>query len=392
MTHYLVLGAGMQGTAAVYDLAVNGDATALTWIDASVERLEAGLRRIRDLTGFKVLRGQVLDADDRRAMQPLFTEAEVCLNALPYRFAPSLTLLALEGRCHYLDLGGNTAVVREQLELHRAHAHADELSVLPDCGLMPGMGNLFVAYAVATLGDCSEVTVRCGGLPQDPKPPLDYMLVFSVAGLLNEYFGRAQVLRGGRVVEVDTFTELEQLEVDGVGELEAFITSGGLSTTPWTFEGRIDRLDYKTIRYPGHFTKFKVLLDLGLLDEEPVAIPGVGSVVPRAVLQHQLAERLRFPGDRDLAVLRCSARARDSDRTLELEVHDEFDERTGFTAMERTTAWSATACAHAVATGAVAPGPNTLERAIDPRAYVRALIHRGIGVSIVDSADADADD
>ncbi|QDU68596.1 saccharopine dehydrogenase family protein [Engelhardtia mirabilis] len=391
MTHYLVLGAGMQGTAAVYDLALRGQATALTWIDSSSERLEAGLRRIAELVKFQGLRGQVIDANDRRAMQPLFTEADVCLNALPYRFAPSLTLLALEGRCHYLDLGGNTAVVQEQLELHRGHPNAKHLCVLPDCGLMPGMGNLFVALAVAELGDCSEVAVRCGGLPQDPKPPLDYMLVFSVAGLLNEYFGRAQVLREGRVVEVPTFTELEQLEFDRIGAVEAFVTSGGLSTTPWTFEGRIDRLDYKTVRYPGHHGKFKLLLELGLLDEDPVQFAGANQVVPRALLSGLLQKRLHFHGDRDLVVLRCSAKAKEGGRTLEIEVYDAFDEHTGFTAMERTTAWSATACAVAVATGEVAPGPRPLEQAMDPHSYLRALRLRGFEIQVTDSNDRSED-
>lgn len=389
MTHYLVLGAGMQGTAAAYDLIRNGGASTLTWIDSRSDQLEASLRRIADLTGFDGLRGKALDANDRRSMQPLFSEAEVSFNALPYRFAPSLTLMALEGGCHYLDLGGNTTVVREQLEMHRAHPRADELLVLPDCGLMPGMGNLFVAYAVAELGRCSEVTVRCGGLPQEPQGPLGYMLVFSVAGLTNEYFGRAQVLRDGAVVEVPTFTELETLHFDALGEVEAFVTSGGLSTTPWTFEGQIDRLDYKTVRYPGHYERFKVLLDMGMLDEDIVDVGGGMQVAPRALLHRLLEQRLSFPGGRDLVVLRCAARAAEGDRTLSLEIFDRFDETTGFTAMERTTAWSATACAHAVAEGVVEPGPRPLEQAIDPHDYVRRLVQRDILVTVEDSDDRD---
>lgn len=381
MTHYLVLGAGRQGVAAVHDLITHGEATTLTWIDSHAASLEAGLRRITQLTGFKGLRGQRVDADDRRALQPLFTEANVCFNALPYRLSLSMTQLALEGRTHYVDLGGNTEIVKEQFELQRTHPAGEELVVLPDCGLMPGMGNVFVAYALAELGDCAKVEVRCGGLPADPKPPLGYKLTFSVAGLTNEYFGRAQVLRGGEVREVDTFTELEQLDVPGVGECEAFITSGGLSTTPWTFQGRIDTLDYKTIRYRGHHEKFKTLLDLGLLGEDPIAL-GSQNVVPRQLLHMLLEERLQFPEDHDLVVLTCDAESKKGNGRIKLSVLDRQCEETGFTAMERCTSYSAAACAHAIASGAVEPGPKPLESAIDPKDFVEALNTRGIEVEV----------
>lgn len=387
MTHYLVLGAGLQGTAAVHDLLLRSEATALTWVDNDAARLQSGLSRIRGLCrsaleqpGFQGLRGQAADAADRRALAPLFQSADVCLNALPYRFSAALTQLALEGGCHYLDLGGNTQVVREQLELHRAHPRAAELCVLPDCGLMPGMGNLFTALALQRMGDLERVALRCGGLPRDPKPPLDYMLLFSVAGLTNEYFGHAEVLRQGRVVSVATFTGLETVHVPGLGRLEAFITSGGLSTTPTSFAGRIEELDYKTLRYPGHHAKFQVLLELGLLDEDPIAVGGQ-MVVPRH-LMHVLLERvLHHPGDRDVAVLSMEARAK-SGAHLSIHVEDHFDEATGFTAMERTTAYSATACAHLVARGDVQPGPRSLELAVDPEAYLEALRARGIRVEI----------
>lgn len=390
MTHYLVLGAGRQGTAVVHDLVENGGATAITWVDSREASLQTSMRRVAQATGFKAVRGQALDATDRRALMPLFTEAKVCVNALPYRYSLAMTQLALEGGTHYLDLGGNTEIVQEQLELHRMHHRGAELCVLPDCGLMPGLGNLLVALAVDELGPCSSVEVRCGGLPQDPKPPLDYMIVFSVAGLTNEYFGRAQVLRGGAVTEVPTFTELEEFEVEGLGPVEAFITSGGLSTTPETFAGRIDELDYKTIRYRGHHEKFKVLLELGLLGEEPIRVGNV-DIVPRQLLHRQLEKHLSHPGAKDVTVLTMRAEARppkkgksapagkQSIRARLLDVHDE---RTGYSSMERTTAFSATACAAMVARGDAVVGPGTLETAIDPHIFLRELGTRGIEVTI----------
>lgn len=381
MTHYLVLGAGRQGTAAVHDLVENGGATAITWVDSHDASLQTSMRRVARETGFSALRGQALDASDRRALMPLFTEAQVCVNALPYRYSLAMTQLALEGGTHYLDLGGNTQIVREQFELHRAHHRGDEICVLPDCGLMPGLGNLLVALAVEELGDCASVEVRCGGLPQDPKPPLGYMLVFSVAGLTNEYFGRAQVLRGGEVTEVDTFTGLESFEVEGVGPVEAFITSGGLSTTPETYAGRIDQLDYKTIRYPGHHEKFKVLLDLGLLGEDPVRV-GNGDVVPRQMLHHLLEEHLSRPGEKDVTVMTMRATAKKGGASISAKLLDVHDERTGYSSMERTTAFSATAVAAMVARGDAEVGPGPLESSIDPRTFLGELAARGIEVEV----------
>lgn len=381
MTHYLVLGAGMQGQAAVHDLVRSGEATEVTWVEADEARLQSALARLKALGAGDRLRGRALDAGDRRALAPLFGAADVCLNCLPYRFALPMTQLALEGGTHYLDLGGNTDIAREQLELHAAHPRADELSVLPDCGLMPGMGNLFVAYALEELGDLAEARVRCGGLPQHPKPPLGYQLLFSVAGLTNEYFGEAQVLRGGRVVSAATFGELETLDWPGLGPVEAFLTSGGLSTTPWTFAGRIAELDYKTVRYPGHHAKFQTLLELGLLGEDPVRV-GSQDVVPRHLLHVLLEQVLHHPGEPDLAVLRMDARAARGDARLRLSIFDRFDPETGFTAMERTTAYSAAACAHLVAVGTVPPGPGPLEARVDPRAFLEALGRRGIEVEV----------
>jgi lysine 6-dehydrogenase len=379
--HYLVLGAGRQGTACVYDLLRHGEAELVTWVDGDPDRLQSALRHLGRLGLSEGLRGQVADAGDHRALQPLFSDAAVCVNALPYRFATSMTLLALEGRCHYLDLGGNTEIVREQLELHQAHSRASELCVLPDCGLMPGMGNLFVAHAVAELGDCARVSVRCGGLPKEPRPPLGYMLTFSVAGLTNEYFGRATVLRQGQPVEVDTFGELESFEHPSLGPVEAFITSGGLSTTPWSFAGRIAELDYKTVRYPGHHAKFETLLELGLFQEDPVRVDGY-PVIPRHLL-HERLERCLPKGDRrDVVTMRMEAVSADGKRRLEVDLLDEYDPETDFTAMERCTAFSATACAHAVATGEVSPGPRPLESAVEPRSHVSALRKRGLDVTV----------
>src|ERR671917_551892 len=160
---------------------------------------------------------------------------------------------------NFCDLGGNNAVVDAELALD-AEARAAGVNVIPDCGLAPGMVSVLAAHGAARFERLDELHIRVGGLPQTPRPPLDYQIVFSVVGLINEYVERARVIRGGQVVEVESLTEIEALEFPAPFErMEAFQTSGGTSTLPDTFHGRLQELDYKTIRYPGHCEQFKLL-------------------------------------------------------------------------------------------------------------------------------------
>ena len=110
-----------------------------------------------------------------------------------------------------------------------------------------------------------------------------HRIVFAVEGLINEYVERARVIRGGHVVEVESMTEVESLDFPApFGRMEAFQTSGGTSTLPETFAGRVRELDYKTIRYPGHCERFKLLIDLGLCASDEVEVDG-SRVTPRRV-------------------------------------------------------------------------------------------------------------
>ncbi|NOG48242.1 MAG: hypothetical protein HND48_01435 [Chloroflexi bacterium] len=159
-----------------------------------------------------------------------------------------------------------------------------------------------------------------GGLPQNPPLPWGYQCSFHINGLTNEYDGQALVLRAGVVTRVDALTELEPITFDGLGEFEAFVTSGGTSTVPYTFEGVLDFYENKTIRYPGHYHQFKAFKDLGLFEEQPRDIaPGL-SVSPRQLYHALLGPQLET--DRVVDILpdagagdgRCRRSAYVSDR------------------------------------------------------------------------------
>jgi lysine 6-dehydrogenase len=382
---YGVLGAGMQGTAAGYDLVRHGEGSEVVFFDRDEALAKAAAKRVNTLLGTAAAKGAALDARDEDAMARAFTGLAGVLSAVPYAFNPKAARAAIRARACFNDLGGNTDVVREELGLGR-EARAAGVSVVPDCGLAPGLGNILAAWLVAEVTAAHAIHVRCGGLPQTPRPPLGYKLVFNVGGLTNEYSGEAEFLRGGKLVRIPTLTEVESIEFSQpVGRAEAFVTSGGTSTAPATFLGRLDAYDYKTVRYAGHVDRIRLLKDLGLLDTEPVAV-GDAHVAPREVLHALLAPRLSFPDDRDLVVLRvsCEPRPGSGGRARQLDLLDFHDEATGFSAMERTTAFPAAACLHFQVQRLVPPGAVPPEEAFASTAYVDAV--RARGLKLVDTS------
>jgi lysine 6-dehydrogenase len=381
---YAVLGSGMQGTACAYDMAKFGEASEVLLADIDIEKATKAAQRVNNLLGKEIVKPVKLNVKNEEEVVQLLSGVNSFLSSTSYHFNLSVAKAAIKAKANMCDLGGNTDVVLSELALN-SEAEEANITIIPDCGLMPGMGNTLAVYGMSKLDQCDEVQIRCGGLPQNPKPPLDYKLVFSIGGLTNEYFGKAFILRDGKVSEVDTFAELEEIEFpEPVGKCEAFTTTGGTSTCPWTFEGKIKTYEYKTVRYNGHYEKFKTMLDLGLLDTEPVQVGDV-QVSPRDVFHTVVAPKIDFPEDKDLVVLRsiCKGTKDGKPTTVTLDIMDFHDDETGFTAMERTTAYPASIIAIMMAKGQVKKGAVKLEEGIDGSIFVSELVKRGIKLSEV---------
>ena len=384
---YAVVGAGRQGTAAAYDLARFGEAREVRLFDQALAIARAAAARVNGLLQREVATAAALEARDLDASIAALRGASAVLSAAPYFLNATLARAAVEAGASFCDLGGNTAIVREELELDSL-ARRRGVSVVPDCGLAPGMANTLAAHLIDRIPRPRSVSIRCGGLPQRPRPPLDYQIVFSLEGLTNEYTGTALVLRKGRVAEVPALEELEEIEFPPpVGRCEAFTTSGSTSTCPYTYEGRLESYDYKTVRYPGHVARIRLLRDLGLLDAEPVEVPvaggGTARVAPRELLHRLLGPRLTFENEPDLVVLRVLASGQDeAGRALAIrhDLIDFFDPKTGFSAMERTTAFPAAIVCAYLASGAALRGALPLERAVPGDFFLRELARRGFSL------------
>jgi lysine 6-dehydrogenase len=392
---YAVIGAGRQGRAAAYDLARFGGAREVRLFDSDAAAAEAGAALVNRLCGRAVARAASLDARDAPRAAEALRGVDAALSAVPYYLNPALARAAIEAGSSFCDLGGNTAIVKETLALDSL-ARKRRVTIVPDCGLAPGMANTLASDLIERrLARPRSVEIRCGGLPQRPQGPLGYQLVFSIEGLTNEYTGKAVALRSGKIVEIDTLEEVEEIDFPPpVGRCEAFTTSGGTSTCPETYAGRLESYDYKTVRYPGHLAKLRVLRDLGFFDLDPVEVATLGDrvrVAPRALAHAVMAPRLSFPGERDLVVLRVTCRGEDErGRPIEVryDVLDFFDPETGFSAMERTTAFSAAIVVAYTAYGEAPRGAVPLEKAMPGELFLRELGKRGIVVRETISRDA----
>jgi lysine 6-dehydrogenase len=376
----LVLGAGRMGLGAAFDLAGATDVQAVTVADLDLTRARAVVETI----GNPKLEAAQVDVADSAGVVQLMRGHDAAISCVVYHHNLNLARAAIEARVNFCDLGGNNSVVDAELALDQLAREAN-INIIPDCGLAPGMVSVLVAYGAARFASLASVHIRVGGLPQMPRPPLDYQIVFSVEGLINEYVERARVIRDGRIIEVDSMTEIEQLEFPSpFGQMEAFQTSGGTSTLPESFLGRVRELDYKTIRYPGHCEKFKLLMDLGLASStEHIEVDGL-TVTPRRVLSEMLLRRL--PADEpDVVLIRVEFQGRLLDGregALRYDIIDRFDERRGLSAMMRTTAFPASIIAQMMARGEVTQkGAIPQERCVPPDLFVAALAARDIRIN-----------
>jgi lysine 6-dehydrogenase len=379
---YAIIGAGRQGTAAAYDLARFGNATSLVLADASLDAARRAAARVNDLTGRDVASATAVDAGDRTSLRSAISGAQAALSAVPYRYNLEVTAACIEARVSLCDLGGNTDVVWSQLRMDDAAMRAG-VSVVPDCGMGPGLVNHLGVYVMELLDDAREVYLYDGGLPQDPVAPWCYQLTFHVNGLTNEYDGEATFIRDGVLTQVPTFSELETIEIPPLGRLEAFVISGSMSTTPHTHLGRLDRYENKVLRYPGHFATFEAYRRLGLFSEVAVEVDGQ-LVVPRHLYHRLLEPRIAAPAIRDICVMRAIGVGQKDGRRARVTVDlvDRYDPATGFTAMERLTGWHAAIMMAWQARGAIQPGAHRMELAVLASDVMAALERRGIGHTV----------
>jgi saccharopine dehydrogenase-like NADP-dependent oxidoreductase len=202
----------------------------------------------------------VVDVTDSHALGELFGGVDAVVSCLPYYLNAAVATTAHAARIHYFDLTEDVGTSRIIHEL----AESAEAIFMPRCGLAPGFVCVLGGGLAARLDNVERIELRAGALPRSPNNAAGYACNWSPAGVVNEYLNDCEQLRGGEPVSEPPLADLETIVIDGA-RYEAFTTSGGLGTMCETFAGRVDRLDYKTIRYAGHCELMRfMLLELGL--------------------------------------------------------------------------------------------------------------------------------
>jgi len=373
-----VIGSGLMGRAVVYDLGRAEGVEKIGLFDFDAELASEIARKY----GNEITVAGKIDARDEDEVTRILQDYDACISAVTYKYNEGLTRAAINSKTHFFDLGGNNDMVRLQFELDEAAKKAD-VTVIPDCGLAPGMVSVLAAGGIREFDKVASLKIRVGGLPQVPRSPLNYQLVFSSEGLINEYWEPVVILENGLPKTVNPMSGLEKLEFDGIGELEAFYTSGGTSTLPQTYRGMVDFLDYKTIRYPGHCQLFRPMLEIGLGSRSPIKI-GDASVEPREVFKKVLEKNLTL-NEPDLVLVRLTLEGKKGGKSAKVvyEIIDRQDSRTGLTSMMRCTSFPVAIIAWMVCSGWVTMrGVVPQELAVEPQFFITQLKKRNINVIV----------
>lgn len=338
----------MMGSAEAYDL-VNSEHVEQVIL---ADKDEARAKSVAKTLGNKAT-GRQIDVAYYVDVVEAMRGVDVVLGATSYQHNVLLTNGAIEAGVHFCDLGGNMDVVYKQMELD-ARAKQAGVLILPNCGLAPGMACAIAAGAAKKFSSVDEIHIRVGGLPQHPQPPLNYQLVFSPEGLVNEYLEPAERLHNGELQTIASMLDVEELEFpQPLGKMEAFNTSGGASTLVHMFKGKVKEVDYKTIRYKGHCEKFKMLLELGFGSAEPIVL-GDKTFTARELFEQMLLKKLPMNGP-DIVLMRVSLKGTldGAQKELTYEMLDYFDKNLHMTSMMRTTAFPTSIIAQMAANGTI---------------------------------------
>jgi saccharopine dehydrogenase-like NADP-dependent oxidoreductase len=340
----LILGCGNIGSVAAEDLAKSLSSIQVVVADKNETRAKEVAERI----GKDNVSWIQLDATNHSKLANALKYFDLVMGFLPGKFG-----YCLAGAC--IDVGKDLVDVSFMSEnplTLTENAIKANVTIVPDCGLAPGISNILVGHAASELDKVQAVHIMVGGLPEKPVPPLDYVITWSPENLIDEYMRKARIVKEGKIVEVEALSGLEEVEFPGLGRLEAFYTDG-LRTLPQTITDAYDMWE-KTLRYPGHAEKIKLLRTLGFFEEEQIDVDGV-SVSPRKLTVKLLEQKLRKPEVKDIVALKVEVSGVKNGRQTCYVYHllDYYDKKLGMTAMARTTAYSASIIAQFILKKAV---------------------------------------
>jgi len=287
-----------------------------------------------------------LDVTDHHTAVTLLQDYDIVIGLIPGMLGYRLLQAAIQAKTHCIDL---SFMPENPLNLAPAAQKAD-ICVIPDCGVAPGLSNILIGHGATTFEQISNIYIYVGGNPAHPIPPLDYIITWSLEDLLEEYLRKATIVKNHHHIEVNALEGAELLDVPDVGVMEAFYTDG-LRTLLHSFP-TVTNMWEKTLRYPGHREKIKLLRDLGFFSNSPITING-NAITPRSITQHLFRKALSRPDIQDILTMQIQMHGyrgqHQQDYSCRLQT--QYDETQGLTAMARTTAYTASIIVQLLANG-----------------------------------------
>lgn len=382
----VVLGAGLMGKETARDLVRSADVEKVYLADLYVQQAEIFAEELMS-DKLEIL---LLDATNDEQLGSVMALGDVVVNALFYTFNEKVAEIAIEKGVHSIDLGGHIGGATDAVLGLKERAKEKGVTIIPDLGVAPGMINILTGYGAEKLDKVESIKLFVGGIPVNPEPPLNYNVVFSLEGVFDHYTDVSHVIRNGELKEIASLSEIESIEFDGYGELEAFHTSGGTSTLTASFSN-VKTLEYKTIRYKGHAEKFQLLVDLGLLSRDnEVTIDGKTMRI-RDVMKAYLSPQLQLGKKADAVLLRVlvSGDKDGAHLTYEYDLITEKETSNNITAMARATANTVSIVAQMIGTGLISKrGVYPPEKIVPGEQYIQELKKRGVNIQEVKTASA----
>ncbi len=333
-----VLGVGRVGSAIVADLARDRDCE-VTAVDSSAGALQRALAQ-------GATSEQLLDLGDLEQVRKLAARHDLVVGAVPGPIGYRTLEAVVKSGTNVVDI---SFLAENPFQLNEL-AESMGVTAVVDCGVAPGLSNMLLGFTETACDRVERFTCYVGGLPVDRGGLFQYKAPFSPIDVIAEYSRPARYIENGELKTGAALSQVEQIEVEGVGTLEAFLTDG-LRTLLDT--ARVPDMREKTIRYPGHAAQMELLRGMGLFAKEPIEIGGV-NVVPRELAARLLVPLWEFgPGDEDVTVMRVEIEAVSgsvSSRYV-FELLDRYDAQTGTSSMARTTGYTCTAVVRLVADG-----------------------------------------
>lgn len=340
------------------------------------------LQRLHEKVDDRALRSFQVDARDMSVLSQIVQGSDCVISCVPSEFNPELADLCLDVGVHFCDLGGNDTLVKKELALDE-RAREKSIWIVPNCGLAPGLVNVLCLRGIDQLDRTEAAHLRVGDVPLHPEPPFNFRISWSAERILDDYTYPAQLIEGGQIIEVEALSREEEIhfEEEPFGTMEAFCTQGGLSTLTDTLAGRVETLDHKAIRWPGHAQQMRFLIGLGLAEDRKIGVRT--HLTYRDILVRRMRKRLG--GDYEDAVLmRVLLRGEQDGQptTLVYEMIERYDEKTQQTAMKRCTAIPTVVAALFLAREeTVSGGGADVPENVMPRdRFLEAVADRGINI------------